>query len=74
MEFNDFVKNFHEVFDETDIELLTPETRFKDLAEWSSLHALATMTMIENVYGKMMSIEEMKTMITVNDLYNFARS
>lgn len=70
----EFIKNFYEVFDETDIEQLKPETHFRNLEEWSSLHGLATMNMIEQVYGKKISVEEMRNMMTIQDLYNIAHS
>ena len=70
----EFIKNFFDVFDETDIEQLTPETNFRNLGEWSSLHSLATMNMIEHFYGKKISAEEMKTLRTFQDLYNKALS
>jgi len=70
----EFIKNFYDVFDETDIEELKPETRFRDLEEWSSLHALATMNMIEQFYGKKVPAEQMKAMNTIQELYNFAHS
>lgn len=70
----EFIKNFFDVFDETDIEELTPETNFRDLDEWSSLHALATMNMLEQFYGKKISPEEMRATKTIQDLYNIAKS
>lgn len=70
----EFIKNFYDVFDDTDIEALTPETRFRDLDEWSSLHALATMNMLNQIYGKKISAEQMKATNTIQELYNIANS
>ena len=70
----EFIKNFFDVFDETDIEQLKPETYFRNLDEWSSLHALATMNMIEQFYGKRITAEEMRTMMTIQDMNNIAHS
>lgn len=67
---DDFIKNFFDVFDDTDIDELTPNTKFRELEEWSSLHALATMNMIDQIYGKKISADEMKSMNTIQDLYN----
>ena len=69
----DFIKKFYDVFDETDIEELTPETIFRNLDEWSSLHALATINMLEQFYGKKISADEMKEAKTIQDLYNLAK-
>ena len=52
MEIKEFVEKFAEQFDDTDPSEITATTVFRDLEEWSSLHALATMNMIEQFYGK----------------------
>lgn len=69
MEITDFIKNFADIFDDTDLSEFNSETRFRELDEWSSLHALATMNMIELKYSVKLKPEEMKTANTVNELY-----
>lgn len=69
MEKNDFIKNFADLFDETDITEFTTDTKFRDLDEWSSLHALAAQSMIEFKYSVKLQSEEMKKANTVNELY-----
>ena len=46
MEIKEFVKNFGNQFDDTDISEFAPDTRFRELEEWSSLVALAIMNML----------------------------
>ena len=36
-----FIELFANLFDETDINVFTPQTKFKELEEWSSLIALS---------------------------------
>lgn len=72
MTFEDFIDEFVDIFDDTEREELTPETNFRDLEEWSSLHGLATMNMLEQVYGKKLSVAEFKAQNTVQDLFNIA--
>ena len=36
----EFIKNFAEQFDDTDLAVFTAETKFRDLEEWSSLIGL----------------------------------
>lgn len=74
METNDFIKNFADIFDEVDISEFTLETKFRETDEWSSLHALATMNMIELKYSVKLSPEEMKAANTVNELYELVVS
>ena len=74
METTDFIKNFADIFDETEVSEFTLETNFRDIDEWSSLHALATMNMIELKYSVKLRPEEMKTTNTVIELYNLVIS
>ena len=40
MEMNEFIKHFGDQFDDTDVSDFTPDTRFRELEEWSSLNTL----------------------------------
>jgi len=65
----DFLKNFADQFDETDAEELTMKTEFHELEEWSSLIALAVLNMISKKYGKTVTFDEMRTCVTIEDLF-----
>lgn len=71
---NDFIKNFADQFDETDLSEFTPETRFRELEEWSSLIALAVLNMIAKKYVVKLLPDEMKPTQTIQELYNLAAS
>ena len=43
-----FIELFANLFDETDINVFTPQTRFKELEEWSSLIALSVILMVDD--------------------------
>ena len=55
MEMKEFVSNFAAQFDETEESVFTPETRFREIEEWSSLVALSVIAMVgdslENDYN-----------------------
>ena len=51
MEINDFLKNFANQWDETEIEVFVPECEFHELEEWSSLIGLAILNMCAKKYG-----------------------
>ncbi len=72
MEINDFIMNFADQFEDTD--LITCETVFHDLDEWDSLVALAVLNMCEKKYGKSITFDEMKNCVTVEDLFNVVQS
>lgn len=74
MEINEFIKNFANQFDETDISEFQPETNFRELEEWSSLVSLAVLNMIGKKYDVKLSPDEMQTTSVVKDLFELVQS
>ena len=70
MELDDFIQNFAEQFDETDASVFTPETVFHELEEYSSLIALSIMAMIDEELGVTIGANEMRSSVTIKDLYD----
>ena len=68
-----FLEFFAEQFDELHT-TLSPETRFRDLEEWSSLVALLIITMVDEEYGIVLPPEEMRKTQTIQELYNLVQS
>ena len=74
MEINDFIRNFAEQFDETEVSVFTPETVFHDLDEYSSIIALSIIAMIDEEYGVTLKGAEMSAAVTIQDLFNTVQS
>ena len=74
METTEFIKNFASQFDETDASEFTLETRFRELDEWSSLNALAILNMIGKKYSVFIKPDEMKSLHTVQELFELVNS
>lgn len=74
MELQDFIANFVEQFDETEVSEINASTVFHDLDEWDSLIALAVLNMTEKKFGKKITFDEMKKCVTVEDLFNIVES
>lgn len=74
MELNEFIENFANQFDDTEASVFTPETKFRDLDEWSSLIALSVIAMIDEEYDVTINGEDMKSATTVQDLFNIVNS
>lgn len=70
MEINNFIEKFAEIFDDTDIAMLTPETKFRELDEWSSLSALGVIAMADEEYEVELSGNELRDAQTIQDLFN----
>lgn len=74
MEIKEFIQNFAEQFDETDINEFTPETVFHELEEYSSLIALSIIAMINEEYDVTLKGDDMSSAVTIEDLFNIVKS
>lgn len=74
MELNEFVQNFADLFDETDASVFTPETRFRDIEEWSSLIGLSVIAMADDEYDVTLVGDDIRNSNTVMDIYNIVKA
>ena len=65
----EFLKGFREQFEDTDESLITFETKYKELEEWSSMIALIIIAFIDENYTKNLSGDDFKNSTTIEDLY-----
>lgn len=70
MEIRDFIENFAEQFDDTTVEMMSVETKFRELNEWSSLIALSVIAMVDEVYGVTINGEDIRSSQTIGELFN----
>ncbi len=70
MELNEFVKAFAAEFDETPIEAFTPETKFRELEEWGSLTSLSIISIVDDIFEKTLTGEDLRNSNTIEELYN----
>ncbi|QYR10294.1 acyl carrier protein [Prevotella sp. Rep29] len=70
MEIKEFIENFADQFDETDISELKPETEFKELDEWSSLIALSVIAMVDEEYDVTIKGDDIRNSKTIENLFN----
>ena len=70
MNINEFIENFADQFDETEVASFTPETKFKQLDEWSSLTALSIIAMFDDEYDGIIKGNDILNSDTIQDLYN----
>ena len=69
-----FIDNIRTQFDETDTSLITEETDFKSLDEWSSLVAMGVIAMIDEEYGVEIKGDDIRASLTIQDLYKIVLS
>ncbi|MBQ2993020.1 MAG: acyl carrier protein [Alistipes sp.] len=69
MELNQFVENFAAQFDDTDASVFTPETKFRELDEWSSLIALSIIAMVDEEYDVVLKGDDIRSAVTIQELF-----
>ena len=74
MALQEFVQNFTNQFTDTDAEMFTSETKFRDLDEWSSLIGLSIILMVDEEYGITIGADDMKKAQTIEELFNVVKS
>lgn len=70
MEIKEFIENFADQFDDTELSEFKPETVFHELDEYSSLIALSIIGMVDDEYGVTLTGNEMKSAVTIEDLFH----
>lgn len=74
MELKDFIANFADQFDDTDASEIQANTVFHDLDEYSSLIALSIIAMVDEEYDVQLKGDDMRSAVTVEDLFNIVKS
>lgn len=74
MNLEQFIENFAEQFDDTDASEFKADTVFHELDEYTSLIALSIIAMIDEEYDVSIKGDDMKSAVTIEDLYNIVKS
>ena len=73
MDLQEFVAHFAEQFEETDASVFTPQTKYHDLEEWSSLIGLSIIAMVDEEYDVAIKGNDVKSSTTIEDLFNIVK-
>ncbi len=65
----DFLENFRNMFEDTDVSTISLDSNFRDLEEWNSMMALTLIAMADDEYGVKVTGDDIRTSTTVQDLY-----
>lgn len=74
MEIKEFIENFAEQFDDTELSEFKRETVFHELDEYTSLTALSIIAMVDEEYGVTLNANDMSSAVTIEDLFNTVKS
>lgn len=72
MEIQEFIEKFAEAIEFEDVEYLTPVTEFHSLDDWSSISVMLTIAFFDEEFEKEIAGTDLKSMKTIQDLYDFA--
>lgn len=74
MEINDFIEKFIEAVEVENPSDVTPEVKFRELDEWSSLSTLSVIAMTDEEYGVELNPDVFRKAETIKDLFNAIQS
>ena len=74
MDIKSFIENFIEAIELEDVSEITEKTVFKELEDWYSLSALATISMVDDEYGVTITNKDLRAVDTLEELFNLVAS
>ena len=74
MDITEFIQKLEIEFDELAPGTLTSETNFRDLDQWSSMHALIIIALIDTDFDVTITGEDLSTIETVGGLHKLVVS
>jgi len=73
MEIKEFIEKLEVEFEEIEKGTLSFETNFRDIDEWSSMHALIIIALIDVEFDVIVGGEDLVKMNTIQDLFDFVQ-
>jgi len=73
MEINEFIQNLELEFQDIGHVELQPETVLREIPGWNSMHVLLLVAMIDVNYQVLLSGEQLKPIVTVQELFNLVK-
>ncbi|MGZ4035230.1 MAG: acyl carrier protein [Bacteroidia bacterium] len=69
MSIEEFTKNLEAEFEEVTPGTLTPDTHYKNIKGWSSMHALIIIAFVDAQFNTILNGTDLKSAQTIRDLY-----
>lgn len=73
MNIEEFIKKIEDEIEEIKPGLLQPDTIFKENEDWSSMHALVIMALVNTEYDVIITGEDLRRSNTLSDLFNIIK-
>jgi acyl carrier protein len=68
------ISQIEEEFEDVPRGNITPQTSFRDIEGWSSMHALMLIALIDNNYDILLTGAELKNAHTIQDIFDIIKS
>ncbi len=70
MTIEEFIELLYEEFEDLEPGVLIPDTNFRDLDEWSSMHALILIAIVDTNFDLVLDGEDLSRVETIQELYD----
>jgi acyl carrier protein len=70
MNIEEFTQKLEAEFEEVEPGTLTPDTNYKSIKGWSSMHALIIIAFVDAQFDSILNGSDLKSASTIRDLYN----
>jgi acyl carrier protein len=74
MKINEFISKIEVEFEELESNSHRPETNFRDMEDWSSMHALIIIALIDTDYDVTITGEDLSQIETISELFEIVKS
>jgi acyl carrier protein len=74
MNITDFIKKIENEIEEITPGTLKPDTNYRNIPSWSSMHALILIALIDTEYNVTITGADIRSCQTVNDLFTIIKS
>lgn len=74
MEIQEFTQKLEAEFEDTKPGTLTPDTNYRQLENWTSMHALIVIAFVDANFDILLKGEELRSTNTIRELYNLVLS
>ncbi|MCC7332287.1 MAG: acyl carrier protein [Flavobacteriales bacterium] len=74
IDIKEFIKILTSEFDIESDFILTPDTSFRSIKDWSSMHGLIIIAMADSEFGVTITGNDLRQMSTIQELYNLIKS
>jgi acyl carrier protein len=74
MDIQEFIKKIESEFEELTPGVIAPESKFRDVLDWSSVNALTVIALVDCEYDVILTAEDFMKSETIQDIFSILQS